>query len=136
MQEYSEKWSRQNVLLHSLLGVSNLKQGGSPAINFNFSIKDKRLVSEIIVRPTTEQRYEHSSSFTQLCSGYLYAWQRKYIQYLWWKKKIYVYMQEYSFQLGLLYVLLYSLLCFPYLTNYETRKEFNTGTRVAACRDN
>ena len=43
MQEYSEKWGRQNVLLHSLLGVSNLKQGGSPAVYFKFSIKDKKV---------------------------------------------------------------------------------------------
>ena len=47
MQEYSEKWSRHNVLLHSLLGVSNLKQGGSPAVHFNFSNKDKKMVSEL-----------------------------------------------------------------------------------------
>lgn len=66
MQEYSEKWGRQNVLLHSLLGVSNLKQGGSPTANFNFGIKDKKLVSEIIVRPTIEKRYEYSTLFTQL----------------------------------------------------------------------
>ena len=73
MQEYSEKWGRQNVLLHSLLGVSNLKQGGSPAVDFNFSIKDKKLVSKFIVRPTIEYRYDCDILFVQLWTGYLYT---------------------------------------------------------------
>ena len=74
MREYSDQWGLQYVLLHSLLGVSNLKQAVSNAVNFNFTIKDATLISECIVRLKIEQRYDCGTLFVLLCVMRTYFW--------------------------------------------------------------
>jgi len=51
-----------------IIGSVQLKTRWITRCQFNFSIKDKKLVSEFIVRSTIEKRYEYSTLFTQLWS--------------------------------------------------------------------
>ena len=68
LQEYSDQWGLQYVLLYSLLEVSNLKQAVSNAVNLTLSFKDAIFVSDCIVRLKIEQRYDCGTLFVLLCA--------------------------------------------------------------------